>query len=161
MNLETQIYMRFHIIDDRLKILLHNLKILNEYQNKHYLLQSDLNVNRNYYDPIQQNQYENEKLDIQIQISTLTQRCIEDMENLIYETIQVVDSYKTIKENHEITILFNDKFVPFIQGVSNLESLFLSNLPQIEELMSKTILFANILQDVLHFDIQIEKVFNQ
>jgi hypothetical protein len=156
MNIENQIYKRFHIIDDIKLILLHNLGLLNRLQNEYQLFDIDLSENKMFYDYDRKKEIKNEQLEKQIHIATLAYRCIEDTERLIIESHIVIDKYELLKDRVEIDQLFSEKFIKFIQGISNLESLFLSKLPQIEELMGKIKLFGSTLQKVLHFEIQIE-----
>lgn len=156
MNIETQIYKRFHIIDDIKLILLHNLGILNQLQNEFRLFEIDFSENKLVYDYHRKKEFKNEQFEKQIVISTLAMRCVEDTERLIIESSIVLDMYQLLDVKEEIDELFSEKFVPFIQGISNLESLFLSNLPQVEELLMKIKLFGKTLQKVLHFEIQIE-----
>jgi hypothetical protein len=156
MNIETKIYKRFHIIDDIKLILLHNLGVLNRLQNEYRLFEIDFSENKIFYDYHRKKEFKNEQLEKQIEISTLAARCVEDTERLIIETSIILDLYELLKDKTEMDGLFSEKFVPFIQGISNLESLFLSTLPQIEELLSKIKLFGKTLQKVLHFEIQIE-----
>jgi hypothetical protein len=157
MNIETQIYKRFHIINDIKLILLHNLGILNKLQNDYKLFEIDFSENKIFYDYHQKNEIKNEQLGKELDISALADRCIEDTERLIIEMSIVLDIYELLEDRNEIDGLFSEKFVPFVQGVSNLESLFLSKLPQVEELLVKIKLFGKTLQKVLHFEIQIEK----
>jgi hypothetical protein len=156
MNIENQIYKRFHIIEDIKVILLHNLGLLNRLQNESQLFEIDLLENGRVYDYDRKKEIKNEQLEKQIQIATLAYRCIEDTERLIIESSIVMDMYDLLEDRAEIDQLFSEKFVPFIQGISNLESLFLSKIPQIEELLMKIKLFGKTLQKVLHFEIQIE-----
>ena len=110
-----------------------------------------------FYDYSRKKEIKTQQLEKEIDIGTLAYRCIEDTERLIIESSIVIDMYDLLEDRVEIEQLFSEKFVPFIQGISNLESLFLSKLPQVEELMSKIKLFGKTLQKVLHFEIQIEK----
>lgn len=157
MNIETQIYKRFHVIDDIKWILLHNLGTLNTLQNQYHLFEIDFSENKIFYDLHRKQEIEHDQLEKQIHIATLATRCIEDTEQLIIETSNIVEMYMLLEDRTEVEQMFSEKFVPFIQGISNLESLFLSKLPQIEELMMKIKLFGKTLQNVLHFEIQIEK----
>jgi hypothetical protein len=159
MNIETKIYKRFHIIDDIKLILLHNLGVLNRLQNEFRLAEIDFSENKIFYDYNHKKEWKNQQFEKKIDISTLANRCVEDTERLIIETSIVIEMYEALRSegNSEIDKLFSEKFIPFIQGISNLESLFLSTLPQVEELMSNIKLFGSTLQKVLHFEIQIEK----
>lgn len=158
MNTETQIYQRFHVIDDMKMILLHNLTRLNQLQNEHHLFESDLIENGMFYEDRRQQEMENQKIDKELVISSLASRCTEDVERLIIETIFIIDLYKKLEDKSEMNILFMNKFVSFLEGISELESLFLCRLNQIEELMLKIKLFGEVLQEVLHFEIQIENI---
>jgi hypothetical protein len=155
-TIKNQIYKRFHIIDDRKTILLHNLGILNHMQNEHSLMQMDLSENRYNYDFYEREKKETGCIDKQIEITTLAHRCIEDMEHLIIETSNVVEMVQSLEDRSEMNILFSDKFSPFIHGISNLGTLFLSKTEYIQELMAKVKLFGKTLQYVLQFDIVIE-----
>ena len=156
----NQIYKRFHIIDNRNTILLHNLKRLNQLQNELSIIKIDITENRLFYTPYQKEEMENSDLEKQIGINTLASRCIEDIEFLIVETGIVVDMYFLLEDEGktEMTAVFSEKYVPFIHGISNLESLFLSELSCIQELLGKIKLFGKTLQNVLDFEIQIENV---
>lgn len=153
----NNIYKRFHIIDDRITILRHNLTRLNYLQNEKYVMEINLKENQSFYISDTTQELQHEYLEKEIVIGTLATRCIDDTENLIIEIINVIDMYKMIDNTEEAQELFSKKFVPFIQGISNLETLFMSKLPQVEELLFKIKLFGKTLQDILHFEIQIEK----
>jgi len=155
-KIKNQIYKRFHIIDDRKIILLHNLGILNNLQNEHRLMEMDLSENRFSYDIYEREQKETGSMDKEIEITTLVQRCIEDMEHLIIETSNVVEMVQGIEDRSEIDELFSNKFSPFIQGISNLETLFLYKTENIQELMGKVKLFGKTLQNVLQFNIVVD-----
>ena len=159
MQLESiinQIYKRFNIIDNRNQILLHNLGLLNQFQNELILIQTDISENSLYYDRIKKDEFENKNKDKQIEISTLAFRCIEDMEHLIIETSNVLELYNKLEDKREVNLLLSNKFTPFIQGISNLETLFLSKIDLILELKSKVNLFGQTLQNVICFDIVME-----
>ena len=152
----NQIYKRFNIIDNRNQILLHNLGLLNQFQNELILIQTDISENSLYYDRIKKDEFENKNKDKQIEISTLAFRCIEDMEHLIIETSNVLELYNKLEDKREVNLLLSNKFTPFIQGISNLETLFLSKIDLILELKSKVNLFGQTLQNVICFDIVME-----
>jgi hypothetical protein len=152
----NQIYKRFNIIDNRNQILLHNLGLLNQFQNELILIQTDISENSLYYDRIKKDEVENKNKDKQIEISTLAFRCIEDMEHLIIETSNVLELYNKLEDKREVNLLLSNKFTPFIQGISNLETLFLSKIDLILELKSKVNLFGQTLQNVICFDIVME-----
>jgi hypothetical protein len=135
-------------------------------QNEYQVHEFDYSENSRFYDYTKQNRYENEKYDKQIGITNIATRCIEDIERLITEVSYVIDLYHQNKNTHlefedspdeSLDNLFSEKFTPFLHSISNLECLFLCKLTKIDELMSKVKLFGNILQEVLEFDIQIEK----
>jgi hypothetical protein len=153
----NNIYKRFHIIDDRITILRHNLTRLNYLQNEKYVMEINLKENQSFYISDTTQELQHEYLEKEIVIGTLATRCIDDTENLIIEIINVIDMYKMLDNTEEAQELFSKKFVPFIQDISNLETLFMSNLPQVQELLFKIKLFGKTLQDILHFEIQIEK----
>ena len=152
----NQIYKRFNIIDNRNQILLHNLGLLNQFQNELILIQTDISENSLYYDRIKKDEFENKNKDKQIEISTLAFRSIEDMEHLIIETSNVLELYNKLEDKREVNLLLSNKFTPFIQGISNLETLFLSKIDLILELKSKVNLFGQTLQNVICFDIVME-----
>ena len=158
MNIETQIYQRFHVIDDRKTILLYNLTKLNRLQNDFHLIEMDMKENGLFYDYHQREEFENKNMEKQIAIVELANRCIEDIEGLIFETSNIVDMTQHVNDVEDMTRLFSEKYVPFIEGISNLESLFLSDLPQIQEMLNKMKMFGEILQNVLHFEIQVENI---
>jgi hypothetical protein len=120
-------------------------------------MEINLKENQSFYISDTTQELQHEYLEKEIVIGTLATRCIDDTENLIIEIINVIDMYKMIDNTEEAQELFSKKFVPFIQGISNLETLFMSKLPQVEELLFKIKLFGKTLQDILHFEIQIEK----
>jgi len=154
-QIKNNIFKRFHAIDDRKYILLHNLGLLNRYQNEQSLIDTDISENRFAYNEYERQEKEQNDLEKQLEITSLALRCLEDMEYLIIDVGIVIDMFQLLDDT-EIDNLFSDKFVTFIHGISNLETLFMSKSQEIQELKNKVKLFGKTLQTVLNFEIVME-----
>lgn len=154
---ENRIYKRFHIISDMKHVLLFNLKQLNNLENESHLMKVEMKENSMYRQSYEKAQLKNDHMENELMICSLATRCLEDMERLMIETSSVIDMYRCLdKHQEEIKGLFSEHFSYLIEGISNLESLFLSELPQIKDLLETTKMFGEMLQDVLQFEIQFE-----
>lgn len=152
----NQIYKRFHIIDDVKHVLLFQLSSLNQIQNQTSLLQMDINENRFYYSHFDLEEKEDQIHNLDSQLYTFAIRALDNIERLIIETQELIDYCLSLEDKSQVDELLYSKFMPLIQQISNLETLFLSKNNLIQELLTKTKLFASNLQKIIEFEIQNE-----
>jgi hypothetical protein len=152
----NQIYKRFHIIDDIKHILLFQLTTLNQIQNQTSLLEMDMNENRFYYSHFDREDKEDQIHQLNSQLYNFANRALDNTERLIIETQQLIDLCLSLENKDKVDALLYSKFMPLIQEISNLETLFLSKNNLIQELLMKTKLFASNLQKIMDFEIQNE-----
>lgn len=153
---ENKIYKRFHVVDDIKHILLHNLSRLNCLQSQAYFIHTDLQENKIYYNHVQREEAEFKWMEIQAEIQDAASRCLNDTELLIIEIQNIIDLYQTLSDTTEIQSVIEQKFSPFIHGISGLDTLFQSKLNPVQELLFKIKLFGKTLQKMIHFEIEIE-----
>lgn len=156
----NRIYQKFHGVDDRKHVLLFFLTKLNKIQNQLMLVQMDLHENRLFYDVYQREELENKMVELESEMNYASSRALDCLEPMIIEVQNMIDLYLIVKDDREqgqeLKQLFETKFMPMIQQISSLETLFLSKNPCIQELLFKTKLFGSTLQKVMDFEIQNE-----